>query len=70
MKWSVDNFVQLKDWAMSFKEGDEIVVPDFLAMVAISRYQTILKEEQGEHLHNGHFTDRALEKVLAECHKK
>ena len=69
MKWTNNNLIQLQNWATSFSAGDEITVPDFLAYIAITQYQKILKEKQGEMLHNGHYTDEVLDEVLAKCFK-
>ena len=68
MKWSIENLKQLKRWLELANEGEEIIVPDFLALIAITNYQKILEEEQGA-LHNGHFTEWSLEKVLEKCFK-
>ena len=62
--WSVNNLKELKAWIESIKEGKPITVPSMLSFVAISTYQQILKEKQGELLHNGHFTDESLEQAI------
>ena len=69
MKWSVENLKQLQNWATSFNEGDEIVVPDFLALVAINRFRELLTEKQGSVYSNNHFVTEAIEGTLANCHK-
>ena len=62
-KWSKDNLLELKKWLLSFEEGSEIKVPDFLSFISITEYQKNLKEKQGG-LHNGHFTEEAAEESM------
>ena len=69
MKITVEFLIQLKSWIESLKESDDYRIPDFMkdeegARLLIQTFCEKLRKNQGEHLWNGHFTEKSEDEAI------
>lgn len=69
MKITQKFLLKLKDWIFDLREGENCNLPDFLkdedsARLLIQTFCEKLKENQGDHLWNGHFVEKAEDEAI------